>query len=336
MEYRSLSRYRSELMGLAILWVMLFHAYSFHFGFLPLDGIKALGFCGVDIFIMLSGMGLFVSLSKHPEQSALTFYSRRLTRILPAYWLVVGVYSLWLRLCGRISLTVALWSMSTLHYWFHIPGSFNWYVPAVMLFYLLTPAYVKLFTRCPRKEWLTVAAFPVSYVLWKLSGWMGVDYIADFLYRIPVFAIGILMGWYLQSDQKLTTRRHMVWSAMAVCGLILLPIRLANRISIPTCYLFLLVVTELCLVGCWILKRLSWTWLESGLRTLGECSLEIYLFNVVITREFETLTAYFDPGSRHVAFYLVAYAVNIALGILLHRTIAKWAAAFKSQPIQMK
>lgn len=56
-----LSRYRSELMGLAMLWVMLFHAYRLRFGVPPLDGFKAAGFAGVDIFLLLSGMGPHIS-----------------------------------------------------------------------------------------------------------------------------------------------------------------------------------------------------------------------------------------------------------------------------------
>lgn len=58
--YGLLSLYRSRLMGLA----MLFHAYELKFGLLPLDAFKAAGFAGVDIFLLLSGMGLHVSLSQ--------------------------------------------------------------------------------------------------------------------------------------------------------------------------------------------------------------------------------------------------------------------------------
>ncbi len=62
--YGLLSQYRGELMGLAMLWIMLFHAYELRFGVLLLDGLKAAGFAGVDIFLLLSGTGLYVSLSK--------------------------------------------------------------------------------------------------------------------------------------------------------------------------------------------------------------------------------------------------------------------------------
>lgn len=88
--YRLLSRYRTELMGIAMLWVMLFHAYEFHFGIPLLDTVKELGFGGVNIFILLSGMGLYVSIPK-TYSSYLTHCRRRMGCILPAHWLIVGL-----------------------------------------------------------------------------------------------------------------------------------------------------------------------------------------------------------------------------------------------------
>ena len=53
--YQLLSQYRSELMGIAMLWVMLFHAYEFHFGVPALDAVKQLGFGGVDMLFCCQG-----------------------------------------------------------------------------------------------------------------------------------------------------------------------------------------------------------------------------------------------------------------------------------------
>ena len=78
--YQNLSRYRSELMGLAMLWVMLFHAYEFHFYVPLLDALKGIGFAGVDVFILLSAMGLYVSLYKASKRER----ERESFQILPA------------------------------------------------------------------------------------------------------------------------------------------------------------------------------------------------------------------------------------------------------------
>lgn len=76
MGYSVLSKYRSELMGAAMLWVMLFHAADLTFPIPGLDLFRAAGFGGVDIFILLSAMGLSLSLSRL-EQEYGAFLARR-------------------------------------------------------------------------------------------------------------------------------------------------------------------------------------------------------------------------------------------------------------------
>ena len=92
MEYRVLSRYRSELMGIAMLWVMCFHAFDLDLGSKFLNFVRAIGFGGVDIFILLSAMSLVMSLEKRPVEYG-AFLRRRAGRILPAYYGVVIPYT---------------------------------------------------------------------------------------------------------------------------------------------------------------------------------------------------------------------------------------------------
>lgn len=80
MGYSVLSKYRSELMGAAMLWVMLFHAADLTFPIPGLDLFRAAGFGGVDIFILLSAMGLSLSLSRLEQE-----YGAFLARPGPAH-----------------------------------------------------------------------------------------------------------------------------------------------------------------------------------------------------------------------------------------------------------
>ena len=73
-----------ELKGLAILLVVLYHAG----GVLVWQNFLH-GDLGVDIFIILSGIGL--ALSSRAESPA-SFLRRRLVRILPAYWIALTAY----------------------------------------------------------------------------------------------------------------------------------------------------------------------------------------------------------------------------------------------------
>ena len=80
--YRLLSRYRGELMGLAMLYVMLFHAYELNVAFLPFKLFRSMGFAGVDLFLVLSGMGICCSLTRREQESYGRYLGRRLRRLL--------------------------------------------------------------------------------------------------------------------------------------------------------------------------------------------------------------------------------------------------------------
>ena len=322
--YQGLSRWRSELMGLATLWVMLFHAYPFSFQWLPLDATKKAGFAGVDVFILLSAMGLYISLSKDGGQVPYSrFFLRRLARILPAYWLVVGLYSLWLLSCGRIGGGTVLWNLSALYYWFHIPDTFNWYIPAILAFYALAPLYARLLRRCAHPEWVSAAMFPISYGIYRLSILVHLNYTEDFVCRIPAFALGMLMGRYLTEERPFRPLHAAVWAGGSVCGAVVTVLRLLNKLYISPCYLIGAQLVPGCLLAAQAIGRWFPERLRAALRVLGTSSLEIYLLNVILTREFSSLAPYLDYGPRHLFYYAVTYSLNLLAGILLHRLLAR-------------
>ncbi len=78
-ELANISRYRGELMGAAMLFIILFHVA------LPREdaffGLRRMGNVGVDMFLFLSGIGLWFSWMKNP--SAKHFFIRRYLRIYP-------------------------------------------------------------------------------------------------------------------------------------------------------------------------------------------------------------------------------------------------------------
>ena len=105
MNYDMLSRHRAALMGLAMLFVMFFHVPMAK-GEL-MYGVVRLGNIGVDMFLFLSGIGLWFSWTKGipryevrgtryengnliPRLGA--FYRKRLLRIYPAWLLIACLY----------------------------------------------------------------------------------------------------------------------------------------------------------------------------------------------------------------------------------------------------
>lgn len=82
-----LSKYRASIMGFAIV-LILFHHSSFlgvEISNSTLVGLRAIGACGVDIFLILSSFGLTYSLNKCSQIES--FYKKRILRILPSFLL---------------------------------------------------------------------------------------------------------------------------------------------------------------------------------------------------------------------------------------------------------
>ena len=94
---QGLSTFRSQLMGIAIIWIMLFHsgidsAEPFALRSLWYLFVSFGGGIGVDIFFILSGFGLVYSASKLTNNSQWWSWEwKRMIRILPSYLIVAFV-----------------------------------------------------------------------------------------------------------------------------------------------------------------------------------------------------------------------------------------------------
>ena len=130
-----ISEFRNELMGMAILWIALFHS-EIDVG--PLKMIKEAGYGGVDIFFFLSGLGLAYGWI-HKRQRLGHFYKRRFLRIIPTYWMIVFVYFIFFEMKGSpwdaIYLFKMLTGVGTLVY----GANFYWFVPAIVICYIFFP-----------------------------------------------------------------------------------------------------------------------------------------------------------------------------------------------------
>ena len=80
MNYSILSKHRSKIMAVAMLWIAFFHS-SCWFNPKAVSFVKTNGFGGVDIFLFLFALGMVYSLSK--GKSLVQFYTDRILRILP-------------------------------------------------------------------------------------------------------------------------------------------------------------------------------------------------------------------------------------------------------------
>ncbi|MBR4098953.1 MAG: acyltransferase [Clostridium sp.] len=324
MTYTILSKYRSELMGGAMLWVMLFHAADLDMGLQVLELFRAAGFGGVDIFILLSAMGLSMSLSKK-EQDYAAFMARRAGRLLPAYYAVMLPYTLFLILAQDAPWSALIWNSSLLYYWVRSAGGFNWYVAGAMTFYAVTPLCLRALRSSTHRATLAAAGIGASLLACQLLVQEGYWYVTDFFYRVPVFFLGLLMGLYAGEQRQLGRADVRVWAASLGLGAIYLIIHFTENTPIlfPLCHLFLFTTVPLCLLACLCFEWLPLGWLQRFLRLVGKHSLEIYLLNVSVFSQTELLhrVVYFGPSNR--IYFLFLFAANITLGVGLHWAIAR-------------
>ena len=244
---------------------------------------------------------------------------RSCVRVLPAFWLVTGGYGLFLYARGKIAFHDILRTMSTLAFWTGRNDYFNWYIPALLMFYLCTPFCYKLFKRVKHRIFLVAVCFVAVVAFTDTLNRYRTD-LAGFVYRMPVFLLGIVIGLYCTEERSLPLPELSLWGL----GLIAAPVfnnLFAQRTwFLPSQYLFVLYVVFICLFASRLILILPNT-IRSLLRLVGSSSLEIYLLNVVFVLVHGDLTSLMNMDTHQLSYYILAIPANIALGIGFHKLL---------------
>lgn len=313
-ELEDVSRYRAPLMGVAMLLIILFHVPLSRWS--PWFGLYRCGNIGVDMFLFLSGVGLWFSWTKTP--SLKHFFRRRYLRVYPA-WLVVSLiyfiprwYGDWSFLVGNVLIDWDFWRVGNLTFW---------YVPAIMMLYTLAPLYIKLICRYPAYRWL-----PVVMVVWcVMVNWIQplhahLNYLEIFWSRVPIFFIGVNMGQMVKEKRVIEGYSWflllLVFAlAFGTCVYLeqerhgLFPLFVERMLYIPLTITMILLLNQL-------LRHMP-SWVNACLKFVGLISLEVYLIHV----QFVLL-----PLLRHHLGYwltaLLTAAISITLAWSLNKVIA--------------
>ena len=318
-ELANISRFRAEQMGAAMLFVILFHVALDRGD--PFYGLRRCGNVGVDIFLFLSGVGLWFSWVKTPD--VLRFYRRRLLRIVPT-WIVVATAFYLPDYLGarRFSHSIVdLIGDITINwdFWLHDELTF-WYVPAIMALYLVAPWYMRLIQSRPVYRWL-----PLLMVIWcVMVQWVlpihhAVGHIEIFWSRVPIFFIGINFGEMVRTRRQLSS--DAVWlllvTFLMTFGTCLyleqvrhgqFPLFVERMLYIPFTVCTVLVMNR-------IFRRTP-QWVNRSFRLVGALSLEAYLIHI------HFVLVYVQP--YHLGYwltFLVTVAITLPIAWLLQRLI---------------
>lgn len=144
------SRFRSELMGVATILIILCHTTKYNL-VMPSWLYTILGNCGagVDIFLFLSGMGIFNSYANREKNKTSIhkwFWKRYIRIIIPCALFIVPLTILeyFKSSSSAIGIGGILLNLSGFGYLFD-KGAL-WFVTCILLLYLITPLIHKLLT----------------------------------------------------------------------------------------------------------------------------------------------------------------------------------------------
>ena len=327
-EWADVSRYRGELMGVAMLLIILFH--------IPLGrgdaffGLHRLGNVGVDMFFFLSGMGLWFAWKKLSGESAggelLVFYRRRFARIMPAWLIMASLFYVpdflgphkysptLLNLLGDITLNLDFWRYDELTFW---------YIPAIMAFYVIAPFYMELIRRHPVYRWLPVLAVMWCVIVqWVTPIHQAVGHLEIFWSRVPIFLIGVNIGEQVREKQKIDGSAFwlvlLLFVAAFTASLYLeqvrhgkFPLFAERMIYIPMTVCGILLLN--------LLLRHASGWLLHALSFVGTISLETYLIHVHFVM-------------KPIAQYHLGYWPTFLLTLIISLPLA-WCLHKLTQPV---
>lgn len=293
--FEDLSKYRKPLMGIAIIFIMLYHCHIFPFGYI-----------GVEFFIILSGIGLTFSLETR-KQNYLQYVQRRFFRILPLYLIVAIPY--FLTKGEDIFRNICFINF------FRDGDLRNWFILLIIIFYLAFPAVKKW----GAKSWMPLSA---AIILIPVCYWWGMrcPNIEIATRRIPICLASVTIG-KMAFDKVCISRRMMdsllavglaVW-AFIVFGDRIPGIAFTDKTGLLYVCSTILAIPLLLLLTKLIPKLPS---VVPALEYLGERTLEIYLTHELIARPLShTLLTLILPQS--LAENLMAIPISIILAIIL-------------------
>lgn len=206
-----ISKYRTEIMGVATILVVLYHIVPKGIKFIYLLPLQ-MGCIGVDLFLLVSGFGLYCSYSNN--SATLLFYKKRFLRTWLPFIISTAVVAV---IYGK-SLSGFLCESSTINYF--VGKSFwLWYMPCIFVLYLIFPILYHTVRRYG--GYMLLLAYTISFLLSFIFvhselGDLRFQYI-NFTARIPIFCIGIYLAYMKESKSNICLPPYViVFSAVAL------------------------------------------------------------------------------------------------------------------------
>ena len=316
--YSVLSKRRNDLFGISIVSIVIFHYCLLSKLAAAKVFIALVGSVGVPIFLILSGMGLFFSMSRNP--SLKDFYKKRLVRVLIPYAIVSVVHFLVRYVIIEGKGFVAFLKGVFFVDFFTQGDSQFWFIALVLIMYVFFPLLFKLF-KSGKYNFLKLCILLAVVVACNLLLMKAVPKfygnIEVMLTRIPSFIIGVYIG------EKVYNKRPVQWPywVIALIGggafIYFALMRNVAGVKPPTSLLIrygeTLYALLLMMVLSIVLEAVNSKGLSKVCAFFGGMSLELYMVHVSM-RSIMGLIGFPASNALYYAI-MVAVAIGICFGL---------------------
>lgn len=311
------SKYRTELMGVATLLIILCHApaNSVVMPSLLARLIGSLGF-GVDMFLFLSGIGVWYSMRavNAGKISVLRWYEKRFIRILlPCAFFTIPLIII---RGGEFDILRSL--IRILGFEYLLYGIGLWYVSCALLLYLLSPLLEHLFLSY--RKWQVLACLIVFSIIIsqimiiyepQIHSWRFV------ISRFPSFFVGYAIASIVCEEKKISLFWLIIFPIIILCVFYILNHKTDYQFS-----LFWLQGIPAVTIIAYIIDKLRNKTIHKILTFFGIISLESYVTNVLVLPHFKTWDWKFgdvniNPGNW--TYYIVGTVLCIFLCIIVNK-----------------
>lgn len=277
---KSISKYRAELMGFAIIGVLIGHIISFgDLDYPIIDGIAH----GIHTpgFLFLSGFGLYYSFLK--DHSTKQFYIRRFWRFYFPYVLIYLPFLCRSLFTGNFHVISFIERITTLNFWLHGNNDGMWYIAVQFILYLITPLFFLLIAK---KEKYTAAIIGggilscvlINYIIQALDeGYW--DMVSIGLKHSHMFFWGLLFS-YLSMRKIDNTIMSVTIGVVSVLYILMLCFKI-DIMYVSTLLSTLFYIVVVCVI-LELLDKISFLLIKVVFKWFGKYTLELYLLHIFV------------------------------------------------------
>lgn len=321
-ELKHICESRNIIFGITTIIIAFFHSsnlnvYEFiNNSFIAnlLNFIQKTGNYGVDIFLFLSGIGLYFSFTKNNIEE---FYKNRIVRVIPIFIIVTFVYDI---IINKTSILEFI-SNLTLANLFVTGYKRDWFILIILLLYLVYPIIYKIIKKYDLDGLLlsifSIILFNLIYlILFPIS----YNKIEILLTRMPVFIFGTYFGKLIYNNKTISTKILII--SMITQIIISLFINYNLKLTYFgkfTRYLYCPLAISTIINFSFIYSKLKNknNIILKFLKFIGNHSLEVYLIYEKVISILENKINY----SSYLKFYILCFIITIFIAYILRKII---------------